>query len=57
MCKLPKMLKDDFMAVYTPNTIPAEKRDARLLDKMLKEKDGIVLKALNAFRDCAPKRN
>ena len=33
-----------------PNVVPVERRDCRILDKMLAERDGIFLKAVRAFR-------
>ena len=33
-----------------PNIVPVERRDCRILDKMLAERDGIFLKAVRAFR-------
>ncbi len=56
--ELPKFGGDDgswvyerILPVYCPNVIPKSKRDSKLLDKMYGERQGIVFKAVTAFRE------
>lgn len=56
MNRLPKFGGDDgkwvydrIMVVNCPNVIPPEKQDKRLLDKMYRERQGIIYKAINAL--------
>ena len=56
MNRLPKFGGDDgkwvydrIMVVNCPNVIPKDKQDKRLLDKMYRERQGIIYKAINAL--------
>jgi P4 family phage/plasmid primase-like protien len=56
MNRLPKFGGDDgkwvydrIMVVNCPNVIPNDKQDKRLLDKMYRERQGIIYKAINAL--------
>lgn len=58
MNQLPKFGGDDgqwvydrIVPVHCPNVIPVEERDSRLLDKMYEEREGIVYKAVMAFKE------
>jgi P4 family phage/plasmid primase-like protien len=47
-----KWVYDRFIVLKCENPIPEEKRDRRLLDKMMKEAPYIMRKAIYAFREC-----
>ena len=58
MNELPKFGGDDgtwvferILPVYCPNVIPKSEQDAKLLDKMYEERQGIVYKAVMAIKD------
>jgi P4 family phage/plasmid primase-like protien len=46
-----KWVYDRILPVYCPNVIPVSKQDSKLLDKLYAERDGIVYKAVMAFKE------
>jgi P4 family phage/plasmid primase-like protien len=45
-----KWVYDRIIPIHCPNVVPVPKQDSKLLDKMYAEREGIVFKAVTAFR-------